>query len=281
MTIQQALALATARLRDAGIEGAALDARLLMAAATGIDRARLTLHLRDEMEEQAEFFFFNMVLTRETRVPLSHILKGRAFYGRWFSVSPQVLDPRPETEILVSAALEQPFSQVLDLGTGSGAIVLTLLAERPAATGIGTDLSGPALAVAQQNSRALGVADRLHLEQSNWFAAVGGRYDLIVSNPPYIAADEMPGLAPEVRDHEPHMALTDGGDGLAAYRAIAAGAPDHLVPGGWLMVEIGPTQAAAVTDLFGRAGLQAISVRPDFDGRDRVVLAQAPTPPGG
>lgn len=276
MTLQQALAEATAQLAAKGIDSAPRDARLLMAKATGIDRARLTLHLRDDLTEEAEFLFFNMVLDRMTRVPLSHILGGRDFYGRWFTVSPDVLDPRPETEILVAAALEAPFRTMLDLGTGSGAILLTLLAERPDATGTGTDISGPALAIAGANARALGLEDRLHLEEGRWFDPVGGRYDLIVSNPPYIAAEEMAGLAPEVREHEPRIALTDEGDGLSAYRAIAAGAPAHLVPGGWLRVEIGPTQGAQVADLFRAAGLEDVSVRPDLDGRDRVVAGRQP-----
>ena len=274
-TLQQALAEATAQLAAKGIDSAARDARLLIARATGIDRARLTLHLRNDLSDEAEGAFFHMIRDRLTRMPLSHILGGREFYGRWFSVTPDVLDPRPETEILVAAALEAPFRTVLDLGTGSGAILLTLLAERPGATGTGTDLSGLALAVAGANARALGLEDRLHLLEGRWFDPVDGRFDLIVSNPPYIAADEMAGLAPEVLC-EPRIALTDEADGLSAYRAIATGAPAHLAPGGWLRVEIGPTQGRAVAELFRAAGLQDVSVRPDLDGRDRVVCGRQP-----
>lgn len=274
--IREALAEATARLTAAGIDGSARDARWLMAAATGIDRGRLTLHLNDELGEEAAFFFYNMMLERESRVPLSHIVRGREFYGRWFSVSPDVLDPRPETEMLVLAALEVPFREVLDLGTGSGAILLTLLAERPEATGTGTDISGPALAKAEENARSLGVADRMHLERGRWYDPVGGRFDLIVSNPPYIAVAEMADLSPEVRNHEPRMALTDEADGLSAYRAIAAGARDHLTDGGWLMVEIGPTQGAAVAGMLTAAGFDRVQIRQDLDQRDRVVLGQSP-----
>ncbi|MGI3185027.1 peptide chain release factor N(5)-glutamine methyltransferase [Nioella aestuarii] len=274
--IREALAEATLRLTSAGIDGAARDARWLLAKATGIERGRLTLHLGDPLTEEAEFFFYNMMLEREARVPLSHVIQGREFFGRWFSVSPDVLDPRPETEILVQAALEVPFREVLDLGTGSGAILLTLLAERLDATGTGTDISGPALAKAEENARALGVADRMHLEHGRWYEPVGGRYDLIVSNPPYIALDEMAGLSPEVRDHEPRVALTDEADGLSAYRAITARILDHLTPGGWLMVEIGPTQGAAVSDMFRAAGLEDVRVCPDLDGRDRVVMGRKP-----
>ena len=128
----------------------------------------------------------------------------------------------------------------------------------------------------EKNAEFNKVADRLILPVSDWFDDVGGRYDLIVSNPPYIAADEMAGLEPEVRDFEPRQALTDGGDGLSAYRTIARHAPDHLTPGGRLLVEIGPTQADAVCRLFREAGLEDVQVHPDLDGRDRVVGARAP-----
>jgi release factor glutamine methyltransferase len=191
-------------------------------------------------------------------------------------VTPDVLDPRPETEVLVAAALEAGFRRVLDLGVGSGAILLSLLADRAEATGVGTDLSAAALAVAQANADALGVAARVGFQQADWFSGLVGQFDLIVSNPPYIAEDEMSGLAPEVRDWEPWLALTPGGDGLAAYRAIAAGVGAHLAPGGRVILEIGPTQGAAVAALLAEAGLEGVAVRPDLDGRDRIVAAWLP-----
>jgi release factor glutamine methyltransferase len=176
--------------------------------------------------------------------------------------------------MLVAAALEEPFARVLDLGVGSGAILLSLLADRPGASGVGVDVSTAALAVAQANAERLRVPAVLAL--SDWWAAVSGTYDLIVSNPPYIAEDEMAGLAPEVRDWEPRLALTPGGDGLGAYRAIAAGLRRHLSPGGRAIVEIGPAQGAAVAALFQATGLAGVAVRPDLDGRDRLVLARQP-----
>lgn len=206
---------------------------------------------------------------------MSHLLGYRDFWSYRFKVTPDVLDPRPETETLIEAALAQPFDSVLDLGTGSGCILLTLLAERGGATGIGVDASPAALRVAEQNAAALGVADRCALEVSDWYAGVGGTFDLIVSNPPYIAAGEMSGLAPEL-SHEPRMALTDEADGLSCYRIITAGARAHLVPGGWLMVEIGPTQGAAVLQMFDAAGLTDVQIRTDLDGRDRVVIGRNP-----
>jgi release factor glutamine methyltransferase len=146
----------------------------------------------------------------------------------------------------------------------------------PFARGLGVDISPAALEVARGNAVALGLEKRADFRASDWFAAVPGRYDLIVSNPPYIAADEMPGLAPEVRDWEPHLALTPGGDGLEPYRIIARGAPARLMAGGRLMVEIGPTQGQAVAAMFAAQGLQDIRILPDMDGRDRVVVAVKP-----
>ncbi|MCU0815920.1 MAG: peptide chain release factor N(5)-glutamine methyltransferase [Cypionkella sp.] len=264
---------AVAELRAGGVEEAARDARLLLAHAAGVAADRLTLHLQDPASEAVSARFAALVTRRAAREPLSHLIGWRLFWGRAFAVSSAVLDPRPETELLVATALAEPFTRVLDLGTGSGAILISLLADRPAATGVGVDLSPAALAVARKNAEALGVAERSTWVESDWFAGVEGRFDLIVSNPPYIAAEEMAGLSPEVRLHEPRLALTDGADGLSAYRAIVAGAGAHLAPGGRLMVEIGPTQGQAVAALFARAGLQAIRILPDFDGRDRVVAA--------
>ena len=276
MTLAEALRAGAARLAAAGIEGAAGDARVLLCHASGIAPGRLTLHLQDALAPEAERRFADALAARAARQPVAQITGQRLFWGRAFRVTPDVLDPRPETEVLVAAALEAPFERVLDLGTGSGAILLSLLADRPMARGIGIDLSPAALAVARANATALGLAARADLRQSDWFAGVAEtEFDLIVSNPPYIADDEMAGLAPEVRDWEPRLALTPGGDGLDAYRHIAARAAGHLVPGGRLMVEIGPTQGPAVAGLFQAAGLRDVQVRPDLDGRDRVVIARA------
>jgi release factor glutamine methyltransferase len=271
-----ALGSATARLREAGVEGPERDARRLLAHAIGCAPDVLAGRLSDPLPADVAERFAALVARRAAREPVSHITGRRVFWGRDFRVTRDVLDPRPETETLVALALVEPFARVLDLGTGSGCILVSLLADRPGARGVGSDLSPEALAVAGENAAAHGVADRLVLTPSDWFADLGGRYDLIVSNPPYIAAGEMAELSPEVRDHEPRAALTDGGDGLSAYRAIAAGAPDHLAPGGRLLVEIGPTQGAAVSRLFAGAGLERVAVHPDLDGRDRVVSARHP-----
>ena len=273
MTLSDALALAIPRLRAAGIEDAPRDARLLLAHACGIASDRLTLHLRDDLTAAAQRSFADSIAARLLRQPVSQLTGQRLFWGRPFRVTPDVLDPRPETETLIAAALEVPFTNVLDLGTGTGCILLTLLLERPGTRGLGVDLSPAALAVAMGNRTDHGMQGPMALRQGSWYDPVDQQFDLIVSNPPYIAAAEMAGLAPEVRDHEPHMALTDGGDGLGAYRAIVAGAAAHLVPQGVLMVEIGPTQAAAVVAMMVAAGLQSPRVIADMDGRDRVIRA--------
>lgn len=275
MTGNDALRAAIPRLAAAGIPDAPRDARALLAHATGIAPDRLTLHLPDPMTPEAQAAFDAAIARRAAREPVSHITGTRLFWGRPFRVTPDTLDPRPETEILVEAALSEPFLKLLDLGTGTGCILLSCLAGMPMAQGIGTDIHPATLAVAEGNARDLGLAGRARLILSDWFAAVPGRFDLILSNPPYIAEDEMAALSPEVL-REPRRALTPGGDGLDAYRAIAQGAPARLMPGGRLMVEIGPTQGPAVAALFAAQGLQDIRILPDLDGRDRVVAAKKP-----
>ena len=276
MTGFDVLRLAAARLRACGIVDAARDARLLLAHAMGIEPGRLNLVLGDVVDPAAEVRFEATLAAREKRQPVSQITGHRLFWGWSFLVTPDVLDPRPETEVLVHAALDRGFRRMLDLGTGSGCVLLSCLTDMKAATGLGVDISQAALAVAETNAQKLGLGSRAAFQQADWCEGVEGLFDLIVSNPPYIAAGEMAGLAPEVRDWEPRLALTPGDDGLAAYRRIAAEAPSRLSPGGRLMVEIGPTQATAVGAMFAAQGLDRIEVLTDFDQRDRVVVAVKP-----
>ncbi|MDX8352113.1 peptide chain release factor N(5)-glutamine methyltransferase [Cognatiyoonia sp. IB215182] len=265
---------------DAAVEHPAREARLLLAHAMSVPAERLTLLAYDPLDEQVIEAAYVFASRRRGGEPASHIIGYRAFFGREFFVDSRVLDPRPETECLVTEALKHPFAEVLDLGTGSGAIIVSLLAERRGAVGIATDVSADALQVAEQNAETHSVAGRIGFVQSDWFQAVGGTFDLIVSNPPYIAAHEMPSLQYEVQCYEPRLALTDEADGLTAYRKIVAGAPAHLRPGGRLMVEIGPTQAQAVIAMMAEAGLRNISVIPDLDSRDRVVVGHSPQETG-
>ncbi|MCC1481519.1 peptide chain release factor N(5)-glutamine methyltransferase [Roseibaca sp. Y0-43] len=272
------LAEGVATLRAAGLEGAAGDARVLLAHALGIPRDRLTLALQDDVPAPAMARFHAAIAARAGHQPVAQITGRRAFYGRDFIVTPDVLDPRPDTETLIDAALEQRFTRLLDLGTGSGAIALTLLAERPETTALAVDLSQAALDVAARNAQALGLTGRVEMRRSDWFASVAGQFDLIVSNPPYIGTPELDALSPDVREHEPRMALVPAGDdgtGLAAYRVICAQAGAFLRPGGWLMLEIGYRQGDAVQALLRDAGFDAVGLRHDLSGHPRVVIGQA------
>jgi release factor glutamine methyltransferase len=264
-------------LRAAGVEDAPRDARLLLARAMGLSADRLSLHLHDMLTPEAEAELIPLVAARARRQPMAQILGTRLFWGHAFEVTPDTLDPRPDTEVLVQEAISHPFVRMLDLGTGTGCILISCLLAMPEATGLGTDLSLAALQVAARNAARHGLQNRCKLAQGSWWDAVVGRFDLITSNPPYIAADEMPGLAPEVRDHEPHLALTPGGDGLDAYRVLAVGAAAHLTPTGRILLEIGPAQGAAVSTLLAAQGFRDLRVLPDLDGRDRVVAATAPS----
>lgn len=274
MRLTQALGRGTGLLGFGGMENSGRDSRALLAHALGMEPDRLIVEHDREVSE-AEMARYEALLHRRLEhEPVSRIIGRRAFWGRDFKITPDVLDPRPETEVLVAEALrlEAP-ARLLDLGTGSGILAISLLAEWPGAQGVASDVSPAALAVAGENAAQHGVGDRLTLAEADWYSEIEGRFDLIVSNPPYIAAGEMAALAPEVRDHDPQIALTPGGDGLDGYRAIVAGTAAHLAPGGRLMVEIGATQGAAVMALFEAAGLNNVTVRPDMDGRARVVIA--------
>lgn len=268
------LAAATGALKTAGVPDAARDARRLLAAAAGVAPDRLTLMRGDRADDATLSRLNKMIARRRQRQPVSQILGYRDFFGRRFAISSAVLDPRPETETLVAAVLRAPVGHVLDLGTGSGCILLSVLAEAPEAHGLGSDISDDALRVAEANAKTLGLQDRASFQRADWWAGITGRFDTIVANPPYIARDEMGTLAPEVRDWEPAQALTDGADGLGAYRAIASGVRAKMTDGARLLVEIGPGQAAAVASLFSDAGLEDIAVDTDLDGRDRVVSAR-------
>lgn len=277
MSVRAALAAAAARLAAAGVPDVGRDVRLLMADALGVGPDRVTLALGDPLAEAAAARFAAHVAARADRRPVSQILGRRAFWSHEFLVTADVLDPRPETELLVALALEGPAPRrLLDIGVGSGAILATLLAAWPAAQGVGTDLSAPALAVARANADRLGVGPRADLVAACWAEGVAGPFDLVVSNPPYIAEAEMAGLSPEVLC-EPRMALTPGGDGLAAYRAIAADLDRLLAAGGRSFFEIGATQGAAVAAIFAAAGFAA-QIHPDLGRRDRVVAVRRPEP---
>lgn len=275
-TAAVAMATATAKLRAAGVPDPARDARILLAHAASVDAARVTLIAPEEIAPEISERYEHLISLRAVRVPVSHLVGERAFYGRGFKISREVLDPRPETESLIEAALAQPFERVLDLGTGSGCILVTLLAERESTTGVAVDLSEGACLQASANAVLHGVQARTQVLQSDWFDAVEGRFDLIVSNPPYLAQAEMADIAPELALHEPAMALTDGADGLSVYRLIAGRAQEYLSAQGLVMAEIGWKQGPEVHAIFKAAGWADVAILPDLDGRDRVICAQNP-----
>lgn len=280
-TLDAAHAAAAGALREGGVDTPSLDARVLLGHATGLSHERLIADGREPLTPEAAARLSAYVSRRLAGEPVSRIKGYREFYGRDFRIDPHTLDPRPDTETLIGAALDLVAAEslsgrplrVLDLGTGSGCILLTLLAELPLAEGIGTDMNPGALRVASENARRLGLAARVRFVTADWFEGLSGRFDLIVSNPPYIPTGEIARLASEVVDHDPKRALDGGADGLCAYRRIAARAADFLTPDGRILVEIGAGQAQAVIELFRAAGLgfEDEGVRFDLGGRPRCV----------
>lgn len=285
-TLDAARIGAARTLAKSGIDTAALDARVLLGSATGLSHEALIANGQEPLPRKQAARFCAYVNRRLSGEPVSRIRGSREFYGREFQIDPHTLDPRADTETLIEAALaleaqagtrDRPL-RVLDLGTGSGCILVTLLAELPHATGIGADISQGALMCAGNNARRFGVAGRAGFVLSDWFEGLTGRFDLIVSNPPYIESAEIAALPVEVASHDPRAALDGGPDGLDAYRRIAAGAADHLAPGGHVLVEIGLTQAPPVSGLFQAAGFApaAEGVFLDLAGRPRCIGVQRP-----
>lgn len=273
MILRDLLTLGQQKLKQADIDTAGRDARLLAAAAMDINTAQVTLKALDHVSQQQQDHFESMIEQRRSFKPVSRILGKRQFWNRWFEISPDVLDPRGDSEVLVNLALQQKADRILDLGTGSGILALTLLSEWPNALAVGADICEKALLIAQRNAAQLEVSDRFQAQKSDWFEAIGGQFDLIVSNPPYIGEDEIPHLDPDVRLYDPMIALSPGRDALQAYQNIARDAIGYLKPGGRLLVEIGFRQGEAVGELFASNGLKEIKIIQDLNGRDRVVRA--------
>jgi release factor glutamine methyltransferase len=258
------------------VESPTIDARLLLEAAAPVSRADILADPHRPLAPEAEVRLEAFVARRERREPVSLILGRKGFWSLVLNVGPGVLTPRPETETILDVVLpafapDRAFS-VLDLGVGSGAILLSILAERPRAKGLGVDVSETALAVARDNAALLGLAPRAAFLRGDWTAGLADEsFDLVVSNPPYIATGDIAALAPEVRDHDPRLALDGGPDGLEAYRRIAPEALRVLRPGGAFAVEVGAGQAPAVSALFVAAGAGRVATHDDLAGRPRVV----------
>jgi release factor glutamine methyltransferase len=281
LTAAEALRHGEERLRGAGVPDPVLDAELLLRHATGWDRAAVIARGADRLPEAEEKRFFALVEERAARRPLQHLTGTQAFWRHEFLVTPEVLIPRPETEILVETSLELirgcKAPVVVDVGTGSGCIALSLAAERPDAIVHAVDASAPALAVAAENARRLGLEHRVELHQGDLIEPVArlrGGVDLIVSNPPYVDPSAVSALAPEVRDHEPRSALVAPAPPYGIYERLAAASGAMLRGGGHLLVEVGEGMAEGVAQAFRAAGLAEVGTRPDLAGIPRVVSAR-------
>jgi release factor glutamine methyltransferase len=284
LTLGQAFVAAASVLRQAAIVTPELDARLLLCHAAGLSHEAYVAKVRDQLRPDSAARFEAAIARRLKREPVARITGSREFYGREFRLDPHALDPRPDTETLIEAALahlarsdlQMSPLKLLDLGTGTGCILITLLAELPRARGLGTDMSSGALACAARNAARLGVGPRAAFVAADWLDAIEGKFDLVLSNPPYLASGEIAALADDVAAYDPILALDGGPDGLDAYRRIAARAGGVLAEDGRLVVEIGATQGEAVAGIFRGAGLKldaAEGTRLDLAGRPRAVVA--------
>jgi release factor glutamine methyltransferase len=276
-TVGGLLAEAVQRLRDAGVDAPERDARLMLAHVLGRDEAWLFANREAAVAAPDCAAFVAMRDRRAGRVPLSHILGFREFWSLTFAVSPDVLTPRPDSEAVVEAVLDRiadrsrPF-RILDLGTGSGCLLLALLSELPAAHGLGTDRSTAALAVAAANGKTLGLAGRVEWRRADWCEGLVGTFDIVVSNPPYIPVGEISALAPEVACHDPAGALDGGPDGLDCYRGLMRDLPRHLGPDALAVLEIGAGQAFDVRAIAAANGLVFDAVHKDLACIDRALI---------
>ena len=270
---------ASQALRDAGVPEARREAGSLLSHVIGKDRTFLISHGEDAVGNDALARFRELVVRRASGEPLQYITGVQDFYGREFRVTPDVLIPRPETELLVEATLEvisdEPAPLICDVGTGSGCIAVTLLCERMEARAVAVDVSDAALAVAEDNARRHGVNERVTFKISDCFDSVEpAAFDVVVSNPPYVSADALAGLQREVRDHEPLVALSPGADGLSVIRRLVLDAPAFLKTNGYLIMEIGFDQGEKVRQLIDEKHWRLHDVLPDLQGIPRIVVAQ-------
>ena len=277
-TISETLNLAIQELRAAGVPNDLLDSQTLLAAALGKDRTYLIINFSEQLTSEALEKYQALINRRTTGEPLQYITGRQEFFGLEFMVTPDVLIPRPETELLVEETLRlaQGINQplIIDVGTGSGCIAIALAREIEAAKVIATDISGGALRVAQSNAQKHELQNQLEFIESDLFSGIeaGTKADLIVSNPPYIAAKEMPGLQREVRDWEPKTALTDFGDGLEFYRRLLHEAPAYLKPGGYFICEMGYDQSGKIQALVDRKVWSQPNILSDLQGIARIMV---------
>ncbi|MEZ0259498.1 MAG: peptide chain release factor N(5)-glutamine methyltransferase [Alphaproteobacteria bacterium] len=279
-TIKDFVSRNAALLAAAGVENPETDIRLLIEHVLKIDHAALLMNL-NRMLVNAEVKDLDAAIARRAkREPVSRIIGRRGFWKYDFKVTPQTLDPRPDSETLVEAALKYATpapTTILDLGTGTGCLLLSLLGEWINSKGVGLDISSEAVATARENAKDLKLDTRATFTEIDWaHYTPPAPFDLVISNPPYIAVGEMPGLAPEVTDYDPVTALVGGADGLDCYRSIAGLLPRFLKKGGWVVFEIGHAQANDVKSILANRGAAVIHTVQDLAGSDRVIVAQMP-----
>lgn len=277
MTRGEALILATQRLQAAGIESPEREARYLLSYALQCEALELIIRPKVILNEDEEITFTSWLARRAQREPLARIHGLREFWGMPFGLNEATLEPRPDTETLIECILKKvpllsTSLRILDIGTGTGCILLSLLKEYEQAEGVATDKSARALQAAKHNAVQLGLKDRATFIETNWADGVTGPFDVVVSNPPYITTKEMETLQPEVRLFDPDLALDGGEDGLDPYRVILPAAYGLLNAGGLLAVEVGHTQASAVAELFKQHGFKDVGVREDLQHIPRVVF---------
>lgn len=278
MILRAALQHAQERLAEAGIENPSLDARLLIAHALGLDRAALLAREDREIDDGERLAIERLIARRVVHEPVARILGQREFWGLPFRLNDATLEPRPDSETLIEAALalfkDRPApKRILDLGTGTGCLLLALLHEWREATGLGVDISPRAVRQAQENARALSLSDRAVFRIGNWLEGIEDRFDLIVSNPPYIPTRDIPRLQPEVRLYDPSAALDGGADGLDPYRTLIPKLSCFLAPQAAVLFEVGAGQADAVAALLKAQGLPNVVCRADLGGATRCVAA--------
>jgi release factor glutamine methyltransferase len=279
-------------LAQKGVDNPQLDARLLVAQALGCDRLQLALQPERVLTVQEIATLQSLIDRRANREPVARIFGLREFWGLPFALNEATLEPRPDSETLISVCTEQASNtgqahhetpmipnpcllpSVLDLGTGTGCLLLALLHEMPNATGLGLDIAPRAVDQARQNAERLGLSSRATFRVNNWLEGITDCFDIILSNPPYIAHDEIVALMPEVREHDPMVALDGGKDGLDIYRHLIPQLPRHLNPNGFVVFEVGQGQAKSVSALLRIAGFSNVTVRKDFGGIERCVAAK-------
>ena len=278
--LKEFMTVATDKLVAANIENPETDIRLLVQHALGISHAKFVISLNRVLTDAEVKTLDGMIARRAEREPVSRIIGSRGFWKSEFKITPQTLDPRPDSETLIEVALkyaEEPPATILDLGTGSGCLLLSLLQEYPKARGLGLDISVEAAATARENAAALKLDTRAEFIAADWNEwQASAPFDLVISNPPYIAPEEIAGLEPEVTRYDPMTALVGGDDGLECYRSIAALLPRAAKKGGLVVLEIGHAQGQAVKSILALSGIAVIQTLTDLGGSDRAVVARMP-----